>query len=185
MNPEPSTLCKTERLVVRPAEPRDVDGLFELWTDPRVMTFVGFPRGLPTSPERILRQIECQGDSEFGQVLVVECRATRAWLGQCGMQAPDPDGIVRTDIKLLPAHWGNKYGIELKRALLTRAFNNPDCRIVEATPNIENIASIKMQEAVGAVRIREDIHEFPESMRGYTEPVHHYVYHVARNDAPG
>ncbi len=44
-----------------------------------------------------------------------------------------------------------------------------------------NIASIKMQEAVGGVRIGEDVYEFPESMREFTTPVHCYIYRVYRN----
>ncbi len=46
----------------------------------------------------------------------------------------------------------------------------------------QNIASIKMQEAVGGIRIREELHEFPPSMQAYTTPVPHYIYHVRRKD---
>jgi hypothetical protein len=45
---------------------------------------------------------------------------------------------------------------------------------------VANIASIKMQEAVGAVRVGEDTFHFPEAKAAYTTPVHHYIYHVTR-----
>jgi hypothetical protein len=30
--------------------------------------------------------------------------------------------------------------------------------------------------------VDEDVYHFPESMRGFTTPVHHYVYRVYRAD---
>ena len=98
------------------------------------------------------------------------------------MHRPNPEGIARTDIKLLPAFWGKRYGVEVKRALLSHLFTHTDCVAVEAGPNVNNIASIKMQEAVGGVRVGEAVHEFPEKMRDYTTPVRHYVYRVERSD---
>ena len=81
------------------------------------------------------------------------------------MNRPNAEGIVETDIKLLPAHWGNKYGVEIKRGLVDHLFTHTDCKAVEATPNVNNAASIKMQEAVGGARMSENVHHFPESMR--------------------
>ena len=49
-------------------------------------------------------------------------------------------------------------------------------------PRVENIASIKMQEAAGMVRTGEDVYEFPESMRDFTMPVHCYIYKITRED---
>jgi hypothetical protein len=53
---------------------------------------------------------------------------------------------------------------------------------VEADLNVNNASSINMQEAVGGRRISEGVHEFPEAMRDYTEPVHYYLYRVDRNE---
>ena len=54
--------------------------------------------------------------------------------------------------------------------------------MVEGTPNIDNIASIKLQESVGARKVDEGVFEFPESKADYTCPVHHFVYYVFRED---
>ena len=101
-------------------------------------------------------------------------------MGECEMSRPNQDGIAKTDVKLLPEFWGNKYGVEVKQGLLSHLFKNTDCIAVEATPNINNIASIKMQEAVGGKQIGEEVFEFPEAMRAFTTPVHHYIYRVER-----
>ena len=176
------TVFNTERLVVRTATGQDVDLLYELWTDPRVMANVGFPQGLRTTREEIEARLQKPSESEFEQLLVVELKATGQAIGQCLMHAPDEEGIAETDIKLLPAFWGHKYGVEVKRGLVAHLFAYTGCTAVQATPNVDNLASIKMQESVGGVRVGEQVHEFPESMRDYTTPVHHYIYHVYRKD---
>jgi RimJ/RimL family protein N-acetyltransferase len=72
--------------------------------------------------------------------------------------------------------------VEIKQALVDYLFTHTTCLAVEGTPNVANVASIKMQEAVGAVRVGEETHRFPESMAETTAPVHHYIYHVLRPD---
>jgi RimJ/RimL family protein N-acetyltransferase len=66
--------------------------------------------------------------------------------------------------------------------LVVYLFAHTDCVAVQATPNVGNVASIRMQESVGGVRVGEQVYEFPESMRDYTTPVHHYIYRVYRKD---
>lgn len=174
-------VVETPRLTLRLAEPADAAFICSLWNDPRVMRFVGFPNGLGETEERLRANIEKRSDSEFQQLLVVALKQTGQAIGQCKMELPGPDGISETDVKLSPDFWGQRYGLEVKRALLDRLFIHTECQIVQATPNVENLASIKMQEAVGGLRMAEEIYQFPESMRSHTTPVHHYIYHVTRD----
>ena len=175
-------IFETERLLIRAATEDDIDLYLTLWTSPKVMTHVGFPQGLRTNRDKIRKQMQAQGDSEFDRLLVVVLKTTGESLGECEMSPPNQDGIAKTDVKLLPEFWGNKYGVEVKKGLLSHLFNNTNCIAVEATPNINNIASINMQEAVGGKCIGEAVHEFPEAMRDFTIPVHHYIYHVERKN---
>jgi len=182
MSSDRSVVFETERLIVRTAAVDDVDLIHALWTDPRVMTHVGVPRGMRVEKSELRERISRQAGSEFERLLVVELKATWQAIGQCALSCADEEGIAEPDIKLLPAFWGHKYGIEAWRGLVAYQFAHTDCAIVAATPNVENIASIKMQEAVGGVRVGEGVYEFPEAMRDFTTPVHHYVYHVYRAD---
>jgi RimJ/RimL family protein N-acetyltransferase len=145
------------------------------------MSNVGFPTGLRITVEEVRQLLaEQQKTPVYGRNLVAELSSADTSIGECKMYQPDADGISRTDVKLLPEHWGNLYGVEIKRGLLDYLFLNTECQAVEGTPNVENIASIKMQESVGGIRVDETVHRFPEEMADWTRPVHHYVYLVYR-----
>lgn len=182
MNSNHRIVFETERLIIRTPTVQDAELVYELWTDPRVMADVGFPQGLRITPGEVEERVRTPSESEFEQLLVVQIKETGQSIGQCLMHHPDQEGIAETDIKLLPAFWGHKYGVEVKRGLVTHLFTHTDCVAVHATPNMDNIASIRMQEAVGGVRIGKGVHEFPESMRECTAPVHYYIYQVSRED---
>jgi len=173
---------ETSRLVIQLAEPEDAHILHTLWTDPRVMRNVGFPKGLPITEDEIRQDILRRDNSEFEQLLIIRIKHTGTAVGQCIMHSPNEDGISETDVKLFPTYWGQRFGSEIKQGLVDYLFTHTDCKVVQATPNVGNIASVKMQEAVGGVKVGESVYEFPESMREYTTPVHHYIYHVTREN---
>jgi RimJ/RimL family protein N-acetyltransferase len=175
-----SMVFETRRLEIRTATPEDVELFYELWTNPQVMINVGFPRGVRTTREEIRDRLLKPVESVFEKMLVVVLRAGDQAIGECKMHPSDQDGIAETDVKLLPKYWGNRYGVEIKRGLLDYLFTHTDCNAVQATPNVNNAASIKMQEAVGGERVGEEVYQFPESMRDFTTPVHHYIYRVYR-----
>ena len=175
-------VIETPRLTIHLAVPEDANIVHALWTDPRVMRNVGFPNGLPITEEEIREDILRRGNSEFEQLLIVRIKQTGTAVGQCLMRSPNEDGISETDVKLNPTYWGQRFGVEIKQGLVDYLFTHTDCKVVQATPNVGNIASVKMQEAVGGVKVGESVYEFPESMRKFTTPVHHYIYQVTREN---
>lgn len=172
----------TVRLTIRLAAVEDMDFFYQLWTDPQVMVHVGFPQGLLITRAEIQDRLAAPGTSPFNRLLVIDLQSTRQSIGECYMQLPNAEGIASTDVKLLPAFWGRRYGLEVKRGLLDYIFTHTDAIAVEATPNVDNVASIKMQEAVGGKRVGESVYQFPPAMQSYTAPLHSYTYRVTRKD---
>ncbi len=170
----------TPRLEVREAADVDEAFIVSLWSDPRVMRFVGFPLGIPTAADDVPRRMRC--GAGLTALLVAESRETRRAIGQCLLGAPDADGVCEPDIKLDPAFWGCGYGRELWAALIDQSFLRSACAVVRGTPNVANAASIRMQESAGMRRVGEGLSTFPPEMREFTVPVQHVVYEVSREE---
>ena len=179
-----TVVFETERLIIRRAEPNDADTdvYYRLWTDPKVMRNVGFPSGLHITREEIRRILDNQSDDILNAKLLVTVKHTAETIGECKLGKPDEAGVSTTDVKLLPEYQGQGYGTEIKRGLVAYLFTHTEARIVRATPNRGNIASQKMQEAVGARRVSEGVYIFPESMREYTADVPYFVYELTREE---
>ncbi len=170
---------ETRDLLVRDAVPGDVPFIVSLWSDARVMRFVGFPNGIPTAAEDVPRRLERGRGSDA--LLIAQLRTSER-IGQCMLGAPDADGVSEPDIKLHPSFWGRGYGRELWAALVDQAFLRTTCTLVRGTPNVANIASIRMQESAGMNRVGYGVAGFPASMRDFTTPVPHYVYEITRDE---
>ena len=179
-HPAGGFVFETDRLRVRAARPDDVELIHSLWSDPRVMTFVGFPQGLPTSQAEIRSQIERDASRPYRRLLIAEQACDGQAIGECKLGAPDEEGVCEPDIKLLPAAWRRGYGRELWKAMIDVLFREADCRIVQGTPNIANAASIRMMESCGMSRVGRGRCEPPESMRQFATAVPHYVYRIDR-----
>jgi RimJ/RimL family protein N-acetyltransferase len=181
---EDRIIFETERLFARRAANLDidVDFFYDLWTNPEVMKFVGFPAGLRITREQIRKQIEAENNSEYDKKLIVALKTSGQPIGECKLGSPDMAGISETDIKLLPQYWGQGYGSEIKAALVEYLFTHTNCTAVKATPNRLNIASQKMQESVGGKKVDEGTYHFPPHMRQYTTDVPYFVYMVFRDE---
>ncbi|MBC8416567.1 MAG: GNAT family N-acetyltransferase [Candidatus Cloacimonetes bacterium] len=140
-------ILQTKRVKVRKPDKIDIEMYFKLWNSPEVMQKVGFPQGLKISKEKISEQIKNQDKTEYDKTLVVVEKSSDEAIGECKLGFPNKEGISITDIKLLPEFRGNDYGKEIKNALCLYLFSRTNCKIVEASPNVNNLASIRMQGA--------------------------------------
>ena len=85
------TVSSTDRLVIRTATQQDMDLLYKLWTDPRVMANVGFPNGLRITRQEIEQRLQTPFESEFERVLVLEPKTTGQAIGECKLSYPQRD----------------------------------------------------------------------------------------------
>jgi RimJ/RimL family protein N-acetyltransferase len=172
----------TERLIIRVATQDDIALYYALWTNPEVMKHVGFPDGIPLDFDEMKSRPFERGETEFDQLLVVTIKETGQPIGECKLPRPDDDGMAEPDIKLLPAFWGKGYGREGWLGIVSYLFEYTDCDVIKTTPNVDNIAAIKIYESAGAVREGQDVYHFPDSMQDYTTPVHCFIYRLYRSD---
>ena len=174
-------LFQTKRLIIRTATKDDAVFIADLWNNPQVMKYVGFPDGIDTTPQKIAAVIKKEKHTLFDCILIITLKDGTP-IGNTAIGSIDEKGITETDMKIAPLYWGESYGKETKQGLVNYIFSHTDAQIVQATPNKHNIASIKMQEYVGAQPVNEDIFTFPEDMKEYTISIPYITYHLTRED---
>ena len=76
-------IFQTKHLKVRKAKTSDIDFYLSLWNSGKVMKNVGFPKGLRIPRERVKKQIEGYGESEFNRTLVVVEKKNGKTVGEC------------------------------------------------------------------------------------------------------
>ncbi len=182
------TVLETEHLTVKLPEPARAADFMRIWSDPAIMSNVGFPQGLTglnlQSMEEDIRKSDREGRL-FDRPLAVHIKKTSCFAGECVVGMPGKDLVSKTDIKLLREYQGAGYGSELKSALVNYIFSNTKARAVSAGPNRSNTASIRMQEKCGGVRIAACRYEPSERMRALhgAESVDYYLYMIYKNKA--
>jgi len=173
-------VIETKRAIIQPATSVDAPYIHHLWTDPRVMRFVGFPYGLRVTQYEIEERIRRQPPTDPDTLLIATHRDTGARIGQCKLGTPGVEGISEPDIKLHPASWGFGFGTEIWSALIDALFRRTACQMVQGTPHVANTASIRMQQRSGMACVGHGVFQFPPRMRCWTRPVPHEIRRITR-----
>lgn len=175
-------IIETSRLVIERGvpSPQHIELVYDLWTCPEVMKYVGFPQGLKTTKEEIAKTLSREDPIGCECILIVSRKEDKTLLGHCFFHKPDPQRTCETDIKLLPQYHGAGYGTEIKKALIDYVFTHTSCRRLKATPNINNIKSCRMQEKSGFYKAGKEKSQFPSHMKDYTTLVEYYIYYLER-----
>jgi RimJ/RimL family protein N-acetyltransferase len=168
----------TERLLLRPKTPDDLDSMFALYEDPAVAVWLGWGTGEEVdraeAQRRLERHIEHQRKHGFSMWAVVE-RASGDVVGDCGLQHLDEVPGVEVGWGFLSSRWGRGYATEAARAALAFGFAELDLQLIVALIRPENARSRKVAEHLGMV---EDGH-------GTYHGVEHVRYVLVRPEPDG
>jgi RimJ/RimL family protein N-acetyltransferase len=158
------TRLETERLVLREPEAGDLDAFAEIFADPDVNRYLGgrtqTRQEVRGSIEAYIRHWEIYGVGPF----TVVRKADAQILGRVGFLVWDPSDWshgLRVDVAepyetelgwaLGREHWGHGYATEAARAARDWAFAERDLPRLISLINVENHASIRVAEKLGAV----------------------------------
>jgi [ribosomal protein S5]-alanine N-acetyltransferase len=139
-------MLRTDRLLIRPFTPADLDDLAALYADPEVMALAGGTCDRATA-ERCLHRYAAE--TPLNYQAIVE-RATGAFVGEVGL--PRFRDEVEIGWTLVRAAWGNGYATEAARPVLEQGLGELGLDHVIATILPENAASIRVAEKLGMRR---------------------------------
>ncbi len=145
---------ETERLILRAVEDTDVQGFFELDSDPEVHKYLG------NQPIKTMEEAKATIDYVRNQYVkfgigrwVVEEKASGEFVGWSGLKY---EQTVRTDYdyydigyRLKRKFWGKGYATESATAALKYGFQVLNLEEIAGAAHIENIASNRVLRKIG------------------------------------
>ena len=143
---------ETERLILRPFQLQDLEGLALICSDPLVMQYIGDGRALDYDPTRqLLDRIMTQhAKSGFG-LLAITLKESQQLLGFCGLiaQTVDEANHIELGYRLDRAFWGR--GIASEAAKMVKDYSHQTLHIPYLISIIhqKNMASKKVAQKIG------------------------------------
>ncbi|MBI1924331.1 GNAT family N-acetyltransferase [Candidatus Poribacteria bacterium] len=145
-------ILETKRLILRELILKDIDDLYTLYSDPKVMKFIG--TGRPYSYEETeevleLHLLDYEGYG-FGLWAAI-FKANQHMIGRCGLEPTETEDGIVGDIAWLFAkeYWGQGLGTECGIALVEHGFEKLGLQRITATAHPDNIASIRIMQKIG------------------------------------
>lgn len=154
------TVLQTGRLLLRHFEPGDGDHLHAITGDPDVMRFVGdlkpfSPRQTRTMIEDAMAHYEQRG---FGEYAII-CKATSELIGYGGFTILPERAYPEIDYIFRPDQWGRGLASELARELVRYAFGELGFKVLGASFDPHNHASMRVAAKAGLQFVRTGLDE--------------------------
>ena len=145
-----SLTIETQRLILRPFVPNDLDRLAEILADPDVVHYLpgGMPRTREQSEKTLNFIIEHWEQHGFGWWAVTR-KATGELIGWCGLKLVETTGETEVLYMFAKSVWGQGYAAEAALAGLRYAFEELKLDRVIAVAVPENLASRRVMEKIG------------------------------------
>jgi RimJ/RimL family protein N-acetyltransferase len=145
-------MLRTGRLWLRPWSLADLDEAIRLWSDPRVMAFLGGVLDRAAVVERLSRELDSQAAHGFQYWRV---SAGDAFVGCAGLKRTDVDGswVLEMGFHLVPEAWGQGYALELGRAIVAHAFDALGVDALYAGHHPQNRGSERVLAKLGFRRL--------------------------------
>jgi RimJ/RimL family protein N-acetyltransferase len=164
------TRLTTARLVLRHFERGDVDDLFAMDSDDRVMRYLGSGlkgRTREECEQTIERLVERAADRPGYGLLHASLRDGGGFVGGCGLfRLPEGDDIELA-YRLPHARWGQGFATEMARAVLAHGFENLGLARIVGVTWPENVPSQSVLEKIG-MRREPDAEHYGRTMRAYS-----------------
>ncbi len=141
---------ETERLVLRVAEPADVEPLFAVFGDVAAMQYIssGADPDRAATRRRVEWMMNYQRQHSMSLWSVVE-RASGTVIGDCGLRFLEQGPLVEVGYRLGRKHWHKGYATEAARAAVEFGFTELGLGEIVAICQPENLGSQNVMRKLG------------------------------------
>lgn len=143
-----------ENLIIRQAEVSDAKQLASWWNDGAVMAHAGFPNGVGTTEEEVIKGLG------KGSLIIQE---NDRLIGECNYRDLDP-GVAEIGIKICETDGQNRgVGRKILSMLIGCLFQNGYSKIILDT-NLKNTRAQHVYESLGFRKVRTNIGAWKDQM---------------------
>lgn len=145
----------TPRLRLRPPHPGDLDNIYRLGQNPRVMQYItpGKTQNMEEARQDLEKRIATSGD-QLGYWITEE-KNSGDFIGWMALKELEKTGSIEIGYRFLEEYWGRGYATEGGAKILDYAFRTLDLERVVAVARKENKASTRVMEKLGMMFVRE------------------------------
>lgn len=141
---------ETERLVLRPRTPADLDAVMALNADPAVMAHIAAPGDPAMGREAVAARSFAHLNRGLGYWTVQRRDAAGDALGYVGLIPDGPDGEdVQLSYRFAARHWGQGYALEAASRLVRHGFETLALAAIGIVTHPANAASLRLGERLG------------------------------------
>ena len=152
---ESNSQLETERLILRPMRATDIDSLYLIFTDRKVMAAFNHD---PFTPEQmqawLRRNLDHQNTYGYGLFSVI-LKKTGELIGDCGLEQMDDIGAAELGYDFQSAFWNQGYATEAARAVRDYAFGVLRLPELISLIRVGNLPSKRVAEKVGMTLVEE------------------------------
>lgn len=162
-------VLETERLLLRPFAPGDLEAFASVFADPEVTRFLGFESG---SFDRCRRELEfwmdAYGRQGFGMLAVVS-KAEGELIGRCGFARWEVEGAQEVELGcvLKREYWGRGLGTEAASALRDYGFQALGFTRLVSVLHPDDPASERVARKIG-MTCERNVHAFAQRLLLFT-----------------
>ena len=170
-------MIETKRLILRKMTIDDLDDLFLIFSDPKVMESFGGVLLDRTKMEKwIRRNLDHQDRYGYGLFSVI-LKESGELVGDCGLEHMEVDGMPEVEIgyDFLSSYWGRGLATEAASAVRDYAFEQLGLTRLISLIRTHNKASMRVAEKMGMTREKE----------WASGDIKYYVYSQSREDKTG
>lgn len=150
-----SPQLETKRLHLRPMLETDVDSLYLIFTDPKVMAAFNHPLFTREQMERWLkRNLNHQKEFGYGLFSVIH-KGTGELIGDCGLEQMEDMGAAELGYDFRSEFWNQGYATEAAIAVRDYAFDVLRLPQLISLIRVGNLASKRVAEKTGMKLLKE------------------------------
>ena len=158
-------ILETDRLLLRPLDFSDAEGMFRLDSNANVHKYLGNNpvKSIEESNhyiENIRNQYLQNGTGRFAVIL----KDTNEFIGWCGIKfitEPENNHVNFYEIgyRLMEEHWGKGYGYESAKAWLDYGFEKMNIKTIYASAHLDNVGSNRILRKIGMLQTEQYYYE--------------------------